>query len=124
MASADAPGLRINLISQLGNSLRPGDPVTYQGYTVGRVEEVDFDADMRRMHQRIFIESPYDRLVTDSTRFWSASGIDLRLDADGIRINVESLEALLGGGVTFGVPEDLPRGRPVENDATFNLYAD
>ncbi|MCE8031927.1 MAG: intermembrane transport protein PqiB [Halomonas sp.] len=124
IAPADAAGLRINLISQLGNSLRPGDPVTYQGYTVGRVEEAHFDADTRRMTQRIFIESPYDRLVTDSTRFWSASGIDLRLDADGIRINVESLEALLGGGVTFGVPEDLPRGRPVENDTTFNLYPD
>ncbi|MCC5883639.1 MAG: intermembrane transport protein PqiB [Halomonas sp.] len=124
VASADTPGLRINLISQLGNSMRPGDPVTYQGYTVGRVEEVIFDADARRMNQRIFIESPYDRLVTDSTRFWSASGIDLRLDADGIRVNVESLEALLGGGVTFGVPEDLPRGRPVQSDATFNLYPD
>lgn len=124
VASADTPGLRINLISQLGNSMRPGDPVTYQGYTVGRVEEVIFDADARRMNQRIFIESPYDRLVTDSTRFWSASGIDLRLDADGIRVNVESLEALLGGGVTFGVPEDLPRGRQVQSDATFNLYPD
>ena len=124
VTSANAPGLRINLLSQLGNSLRPGDPVTYQGYTVGRVEEVDFDADSRRMNQRIFIESPYDRLVTDSARFWSASGIDLRLDADGIRVNVESVEALLGGGVTFGVPEDLPHGRPVENDTTFNLYPD
>ncbi|MFQ3789641.1 intermembrane transport protein PqiB [Halomonas sp. A29] len=124
VAPADAPGLRINLVSQLGNSLRAGDPVTYQGYTVGRVEEANFDADTRRMTQRIFIESPYDRLVTDSTRFWSASGIDLRLDADGIRVNVESLEALLGGGVTFGVPEDLPQGGPVENDTTFNLYPD
>ncbi|WP_444677589.1 intermembrane transport protein PqiB [Halomonas sp. E19] len=124
VAPADAAGLRVNLISQLGNSLRPGDPVSYQGYTVGRVEEVNFNAESRRMHQRIFIESPYDRLVTDSTRFWSASGVDLRLDANGIRVNVESLEALLGGGVTFGVLEDLPRGAPVENDATFNLYAD
>ncbi len=124
VAPADAAGVRVNLISQLGNSLRPGDPVTFQGYTVGRVEEVLFDADARRMDQRIFIESPYDRLVTDTTRFWSASGIDLRLDADGIRVNVESLEALLGGGVTFGVPEDLPRGNPVADDTTFNLYPD
>jgi paraquat-inducible protein B len=124
VAPADAAGIRVNLVSQLGNSLRPGDPVTYQGYTVGRVEEVDFDADNRRMNQRIFIESPYDRLVTDGTRFWSASGVDFRLDADGIRVNVESIEALLGGGVTFGVPDDLPRGRPVESDATFNLYPD
>ena len=124
VAPADAAGVRVNLISQLGNSLRPGDPVTFQGYTVGRVEEVDFDAEARRMDQRIFIESPYDRLVTDTTRFWSASGVDLRLDADGIRVNVESLEALLGGGVTFGVPEDLPSGNPVADDTTFNLYPD
>ncbi|MFW3613355.1 intermembrane transport protein PqiB [Billgrantia antri] len=124
IAPADAAGIRVTLISQLGNSLRTGDPVTYQGYTVGRVEEVDFDPEARRMNQRIFIESPYDRLVTDGTRFWSASGVDLRLDADGIRVNVESIEALLGGGVTFGVPDDLPRGRAVEDGATFNLYPD
>ncbi|MCG6659651.1 intermembrane transport protein PqiB [Halomonas campisalis] len=124
VSPAGVAGLRVSLISQMGNSLRVGDPVTYQGYTVGRVEEVRFDAEARRMEQRVFIESPYDRLVTDSTRFWSASGVDLRLDADGIRINVESLEALLGGGVTFAVPEDLPPGTPVASDTTFNLYAD
>lgn len=124
VAPAGAAGLRVNLVSELGNSLGVGDPVTYQGYTVGRVEEANFDAENRRMHHRVFIEAPYDRLVTDSTRFWSASGIDLRLDADGIRVNVESLEALLGGGITFGVPEELPRGQAVEPDTTFVLYAD
>lgn len=124
VAPAGAAGLRINLISQLGNSLGAGDPVTYQGYTVGRVEEATFEAETRRMQHRVFIESPYDSLVTDSTRFWSASGIDLRLDSEGFRVNVESLETLLGGGVTFGVPDDLPLGQPVEADATFNLYPD
>ncbi|WP_416136982.1 intermembrane transport protein PqiB [Halomonas sp. HK25] len=124
IAPAGAAGLRINLISQLGNSLRVGDPVTYQGYTVGRVEDATFNAQTRRMQHRIFIEAPYDTLVTDSTRFWSASGIDLRLDSEGFRVNVESFEALLGGGVTFGVPEDLPLGGPVEPDVTFNLYPD
>ncbi|WP_254274877.1 intermembrane transport protein PqiB [Halomonas sp. 3H] len=124
VAPAGAAGLRINLVSQLGNSLRVGDPVTYQGYTVGRVEDATFDAQTRRMQHRVFIEAPYDTLVTDSTRFWSASGIDLRLDSEGFRVNVESFEALLGGGVTFGVPEDLPLGRQVEADVTFNLYPD
>ncbi len=124
VAPAGAAGLRINLISQLGNSLRVGDPVTYQGYTVGRVEDATFDANTRQMHHRVFIEAPYDTLVTDSTRFWSTSGIDLRLDTEGFRVNVESFEALLGGGVTFGVPEDLPLGSPVLPDVTFNLYPD
>jgi len=124
VATAGQAGLQISLVSQLGNSLRVGDPVSYQGYTVGRVEDTRFDADSRTMYHQVFIEEPYSQLVTDSTRFWTASGVDFRLDANGFRVNVESLEALLGGGVTFGVPEDLPMGRPVEHNARFNLYAD
>ncbi|MFP3326399.1 hypothetical protein R0K05_25465, partial [Planococcus sp. SIMBA_160] len=77
------------------------------------------DAETRTMHHQVFIEEPYAQLVTDSTRFWTASGVDFRLDADGVRVNVESLEALLGGGVTFGVPEDLPMGKPVEANSRF-----
>lgn len=124
VAPAGQSGLQISLISQLGNSLRIGDPVSYQGYTVGRVEDTRFDPESRTMHHQVFIEGPYAQLVTDSTRFWASSGVDFRLDANGVRVNVGSLEALLGGGVTFGVPEDLPMGRPVEANASFSLYAD
>lgn len=124
VAPAGAQGIRINLVSQLGNSLTVGDPVTYQGYTVGRVEEAQFDTQARRMRHRLFIETPYDTLITDNTRFWSASGVDLRLDSEGIHVNLESLEALVGGGVTFGYLEDIPRGAPVDPDATFTLYED
>lgn len=124
VAPPGAEGLRINLISQLGSSLSVGDPVTYQGFTVGRVEKADFDPQTRRMQHRVFIESPYDGLVTDSARFWSASGIDVRLDSEGFRVNFDSVESLIGGGVTFGVPDDIPPGDQVEPDATFTLYVD
>lgn len=124
VAPAGQAGLRLSLTSQLGNSLRVGDPVSYQGYTVGRIEENNFEPLSRTMQHQVFIEEPYTNLVTDSTRFWTSSGIDFRLDADGVRVNVESLEALLGGGVTFGVPEDLPMGQPVEANTRFTLYAD
>ncbi|UXZ55748.1 intermembrane transport protein PqiB [Halomonas sp. 7T] len=124
VAPAGQAGLQIRLVSQLGNSLRVGDPVSFQGYTVGRVEDTRFEPESRTMHHQVFIEEPYAQLVTDSTRFWTSSGVDFRLDADGVRVNVESLEALLGGGVTFGVPEDLPMGRPVEANASFSLYVD
>jgi len=124
VSPAGAEGLRVNLVSQLGNSLNVGDPVTYQGLIVGRVEEANFDVETRRMDHRIFIESPYHTLVTDNTRFWTASGFDLRLDSEGFRANLESLEVLLGGGVTFGVPEDLMQGQPVAANTTFELYSD
>ncbi|ATJ82966.1 intermembrane transport protein PqiB [Halomonas beimenensis] len=124
VAPPGAEGLRINLLSRVGSSLNVGDPVTYQGFTVGRVEEATFDVETRRMHHRIFIESPYHRLVTTNTRFWTTSGIDLRLDSEGVRARLESLEAMLAGGVTFGVPEELPRGVIADPDTTFTLYAD
>lgn len=124
VAPTGQAGLRLSLTSQLGNSLRVGDPVSYQGYTVGRIEENRFEPASRTMQHQVFIEEPYTQLVTDSTRFWTTSGVDFRLDADGVRVNVESLEALLGGGVTFGVPEDLPMGQPVEANTRFTLYAD
>lgn len=124
VAPTGQAGLRLSLTSQLGNSLRVGDPVSYQGYTVGRIEENRFEPETRTMQHQVFIEEPYTQLVTDSTRFWTTSGVDFRLDADGVRVSVESLEALLGGGVTFGVPEDLPMGQPVEANTRFTLYSD
>lgn len=121
---AGVSGLQLKLVSQLGNSLTPGDPVSYQGYTVGRVDEVEFNAQERTMHHSIFIEAPYSSLVTTGTRFWTANGIDFRLDADGVRMNLESLETLLGGGVTFGVPEDRLMGQAVDPNTRFELFAD
>lgn len=115
-------GLRIRLVSQLGNSLRVGDPVTYQGYSVGRVETTEFMEDTQIVHHQLFIQKPYDTLINSSTRFWSAKGINLELGASGFKLDVASLEALISGGVTFGVMEELP-ATPIEPDKIFKLFA-
>ncbi|QEM81971.1 intermembrane transport protein PqiB [Halomonas binhaiensis] len=124
VASPGAEGIRLTLVSQTGSSLKVADPVVYQGINVGQVEEAKFDVKSQTMQHRIFIESPYDQLVTENTRFWTASGLDVSLGADGIQVKVGSLESLIGGGLTFGVPEDIPAGAPVEADTTFQLYTD
>ncbi len=116
-------GIRIKLVSQLGNSLRVGDPVTYQGYTVGRVESAEFDEAALQVNHQLFIEQPYDALINANTRFWSAKGVNLELSSTGFEVNIASLEALLSGGVTFGILEDLPAG-PVEQDQVFQLFPD
>ncbi|HEC73307.1 MAG TPA: MCE family protein, partial [Methylophaga aminisulfidivorans] len=79
--SLDGNGIQISLVSDIGNSLRAGDPITYQGVTVGRVQSVKFDAAEQKMHQEIFIEAPYDDLVTVGTRFWSSSGVNISLNS-------------------------------------------
>lgn len=124
VAPPDAAGLRINLISQVGNAISTGDPVTYQGYTVGRVEDSHFDPEKREMRHRLYIQSPYEVLVTNTTRFWTASGLDVRLDSEGFRVNVASFESLIGGGITFRVPENASIGRQAKEGANYVLFND
>lgn len=120
----DAPGLRINLTSQIGSSVRIGDPVSYQGFTVGRVEDSRFDPEQREMHHRLYIKSPYEMLVTTNTRFWTASGLNVSLDSQGFSVNMGSLESLVSGGITFGVPNNLPAGKKAKEDAEYVLFND
>ncbi|MEX1200923.1 MAG: intermembrane transport protein PqiB [Methylophaga sp.] len=117
-------GIRIKLISQLGNSLRTGDPVTYQGYTVGRVETAEFNKNTRQVNHQLFIESPYDVLISTNTRFWSAKGINLELSSAGFEVNIASLEALISGGVTFGELADLPVTDDAIGERIYQLFPD
>lgn len=117
-------GVRLKLISQLGNSLRVGDPVNYQGLIVGRVESAEFDKKSRHMYHQLFIEKPYDELVTENTRFWSTKGFDVNITAAGVNFNIGSLEALISGGVSFGVLEQTENDPVVKAEHEFLLYAD
>jgi paraquat-inducible protein B len=120
---AGTPGLRLSLTSEQAGSVRPGTPILYRGFRVGRVESSDFRIEDRQMHYRAFIEAPYDDLVNTSSRFWNVSGISFSATADGVELTTSSLEALVRGGITFGVPATLEPGGPTEDGAVFRLYA-
>lgn len=118
-----AQGVHVNLIGKVGNSLRVGDPVSYQGLRVGRVVSATFDPKQRQMQHELFVEHPYDVLVTDNTRFWTTVGIDVKLDSEGFKANIPTVESLIAGGVSFGHVDDRPMGKPVRSEATFELFA-
>ncbi len=117
-----APGLRLRLTSRRAGSVSRGDPILYQGYRVGRIESSAFDIASGEMRYAIFIDAPYDALVTTTTRFWNASGVSASVTADGIELDTASLETLLVGGVAMGRPTGIEPGEPVEADASFELY--
>jgi paraquat-inducible protein B len=118
------PGIRVALEGVKGKSLSVGDPVTYRGFEVGRVEQSDFDVDKRIVNYQLFIRAPYSSLVTNNTYFWNSSGVSVESSTQGIKVNLSSLVSLISGGVTFDVPDDLPLGLPVVGDKTFFLYPD
>lgn len=118
------PGTRLNLVSEQGDSLSIGEPVLYRGFEVGRVESSDFDIAKRQVHYQIFVRSPYSDLLTENTYFWNSSGVDFSADAQGINVNVGSLESLIRGGVAFDVPTDLPLGARIVSGKQHILYPD
>lgn len=73
---------------------------------------------------KIFVNAPHDANVRRNTRFWNASGIGLTVDNDGLRVETESMAALLLGGISFGISADEKPGEPVESTQIFELYPD
>lgn len=116
------PGLRITLLSSNASSVSTGDPITYRGYQVGKVEKTRLDADSQNLVISCFIEEPFDNLVTSNTRFWNASGISFEVSPTGVELQTASLTSLLIGGISFGLPRDTMPGEPVTNDKEFKLY--
>jgi paraquat-inducible protein B len=56
-----------------------------------------------RVIYNAFIEEEYSPLVTENTRFWNTSGIDISAGADGFKVRTPSFQAMVSGGVSFGV---------------------
>ena len=121
---ADTPGLHLNLLSKEAGSVSMGDPILYRGYQVGRVESTKLDEKDHKLHIRIFINSPFDSLVTSNTRFWNASGIEFDASARGVQLKTGSLESILIGGIAFDLPNGSSPGMPVKKDDQFKLYPD
>ena len=118
------PGLQLTITSERAGSVSTGDPILYHGFRVGRVESTEFDMSDQHVHYSAFIEAPYDKLVSSNTRFWNASGISFSATADGVEVDVGSLQSILFGGVALGLPDGIGAGNPVENGESFELYSD
>ena len=116
------PGLHVTLDSESNRPLNEGDPILFHGIEVGTIEYVHFNSEERRTYFNAFIAAPYDRLITDNTRFWFSSGISLNMSADGIRLEMSSLSTVLSGGVSFDVPAGQPLGERITERAFFTIY--
>lgn len=107
VSSVTDQGRRLVLEHKEAGKLKVGDPVIFEGATVGRVENVSFDAKEMKAKYGLFVFSPYDQLVKNQTKFWITSGVRVKLSSEGLDVNVDSMETLMSGGVRFKVPPEL-----------------
>jgi len=122
--ASDVPGREFVLKSRDLGSVDVGSPIYFRRLQVGQVTAFELDANGRGITLRVFINSPYDKYVTSDTRFWHASGIDVALSTEGVKVNTQSLVSILVGGLAFETPADAPDEVPAAARTNFQLFAD
>jgi paraquat-inducible protein B len=121
-AALEPGGLEIVLHTNHLGSLKPNSPVYYRGIEVGAVLACRLSANATVAEIYVRIKPRYVALVRSGSKFWNASGANVKAGLfSGVEINVESLKSLVSGGVAFATPND-PKAGLVKNGAVFRLY--
>ena len=120
--TSDLQGRRFALKGEDLGSLDVGSPIYFRHIAVGKVLGFEMDPAGTGVTLQVFVEAPYDRFVTADTRFWHASGLDLTLDANGVKLDTESLMSIMLGGIAFSMPPGNGKAEPVAENTAFTLY--
>jgi paraquat-inducible protein B len=124
IVTSDLPGREFILHADDIGSLSVGSTVFYRHIAAGQVVAYTLDPGGASVTIKVFVYRPYDGYVTQATRFWQASGIDMSINADGVKLHTESLTSLLEGGVAFQPLATASGAKPVPADTAFTLYTD
>ena len=85
-------------------SISLGSPIFYRDIEVGTVLGWDLGDLASHVTIHAFVRAPFDQYVREDSMFWNASGVSLKMTGDGVSLRMESLRALLLGGIAFESP--------------------
>ena len=120
----NVPGHTFELKAAHLSSISLGSPIFYRDLDVGTVLGWDVGDMANSVTIHAFIRAPYDSYVHDETRFWNASGFAVKLGATGVEVQLESLRALLLGGIAFDTPAEYANTGASAENHVFPLFAD
>lgn len=109
----DDQGGSFRLTAPDAGSLTVGSPVYYKRVSVGAVAALELAPDGKQVAIDVFVRAPYAKLVTASTVFWNASGLDVTIDGGGLRLDTQSLATVVAGGLAFGERDGVEPGPPL-----------
>ncbi|KZX01329.1 mammalian cell entry protein [Pseudoalteromonas luteoviolacea] len=104
LISPDVDGVRYSLTAANAEVLDVGTGIFFRNYKIGQVESAKFNEKTLEMDYGIFINSPYDELISKNVIFWVNSGVEVDLSTEGIRVSTGSLSKLIKGGISVDYP--------------------
>lgn len=123
VVQSDVPGRSFLLQANSVGSLNLGSPIMFRDLEVGEILGWDVGEMARNITVHAFVRAPFDKYVHDNSRFWNASGVSVQLGANGLQLQVQSLRAVILGGIAFETPDDPKSTAESEADREFTLYA-
>lgn len=121
--SSDVPGHTFLLKSARIGNITLGSPVFFRDLEVGEVLGWDLGDMANSVTIHAFVRAPYDQYVHDDTKFWNASGASVQLGPSGLQFHVQSLRAVVMGGIDFETPKGGAGSPQSGENHGFTLYA-
>ncbi len=116
------PGTSFKLETKRIGSISLGSPIFYRDIEVGAVLGWELSDMARHVTIHAFVRAPFDQYVHDDSLWWNASGIAIKLDGGGVKVQLESMKALLLGGIAFETDPDR-KSASSKPDQAFPLHA-
>ncbi|VAW68950.1 Paraquat-inducible protein B [hydrothermal vent metagenome] len=116
------PGTTFVLSANKLGSLSRGSSIFLKGIEVGKVTRYALVEDHSQVEIEVFIRSPHDQYVKENTRFWNTSGFEIELGAKGLKLDTESLAAIISGGVSFSNEYSRDESPVAAENTLFRLY--
>jgi paraquat-inducible protein B len=120
---SNVPGRTFLLKATRLGSVTLGSPIFFRDLSVGEVLGWDIGDMAESATIHAFVRAPYDKYVNDQTRFWDASGLSVKLGGNGVEVQLESLRALLLGGVAFDTLTSTAQAAESNEEHVFPLFA-
>ena len=115
-------GIEIKLQVDEVSKVSAGAPVLFDKMKVGEVLSFQLTGKTARKQQVecvVLIYDEYAGLLNETSRFYNSSGISIDASLQGLSVQMESLEAIIAGGIAFYTPY---KGKPVQEGQVFPLY--
>ncbi len=119
---ASVPGLHFTIEAEELGSITKDTPLYYKNIKVGKIESFKLSEDNEKVKLQAYIKPEFAHLVTESTRFYNVSGVNIKGGLTGIKVTTESIASLLSGGIAFYTPRYKKSNIKAKNGDVFQLY--
>lgn len=124
---ADPPGFQfsdgsviLKLVTDADINLFKGMSIYHKGVEAGKVMDVLYDDNTKKHRITVGISRKFGKYINDSSRFWSSSGVDVKLDQSGFEFHTPPLTAIFQGGISFESDYESEEAAPEKEYVLYN----